>query len=53
VGLAQDATDARRPLTRALADWLAEFRDVARAALAAHPEWLERLGILHRSEDEG
>lgn len=50
-GLAQQSTRDRDALARAFADWLAEFRDLARVALAEQPEWLERLGILHRSED--
>jgi len=44
---------APRPglLAREFSDWLAEFRDVARVALADDPEWLERLGFLHRTEE--
>lgn len=48
-GLAQQSTRDRQKLERDLADWLSEFRDVVRAALKDRPEWLERLGIRHRS----
>jgi len=51
IGLAQQSTDARRKAERDLADWLTEFRDVAREVFYDEPDWLERLGIFHRSED--
>ena len=51
IGLAQQSTDDRRKAERDLADWLTEFRDIAREVFYDKPDWLERLGIFHRSED--
>lgn len=49
IGLAKRATREREEAERALAEWLSVFRDIVRPALKDQPEWLERLGILHRS----
>ena len=49
IGRAKESTDARREAERAVAKWLSAFRDIVRPALRDKPEWLERLGILHRS----
>lgn len=50
IGLAQQSTDDRRKAERDLTDWLTEFRDVAREVFYDKPDWLERLGIFHRSD---
>ena len=48
-GLAQQATRDRDAARKTVQAWLSEFRQVAKVALAAHPDWLERLGILARA----
>ena len=49
IGQAQQSTRDREKAEFDLAEWLSVFRDIARPALKDHPEWLERLGIRHRS----
>lgn len=49
IGLAQQSTKNRQKQDKALAEWLSMFRDIVRPALKDQPEWLERLGIFHRS----
>lgn len=49
IGLARQSTKHRQRQDHALAEWLSIFRDIVRPALKDKPEWLERLGILHRS----
>jgi hypothetical protein len=44
-GDAQDATAARDEAVDALDDWMADFRAIARVALEAQPQQLEKLGI--------
>lgn len=50
-GEAQQARRDRDTLRRPFERWLGEYRDSARILLADHPDWLERLGFLARSED--
>ncbi len=46
---AKTAVDDRKKRRAALVRWLSDFRATARIALRDTPEWLERLGIGHRS----
>ena len=48
-GLAQQATRDRDAVRKTVQAWLGEFRQVAKVALTAQPDWLERLGILARA----
>ncbi len=49
-GEAQQSTRDRETLRDPFERWLGEYRDSARILLSAHPDWLERLGFLARSE---
>ncbi|WP_412062613.1 hypothetical protein [Rubrivirga sp. IMCC45206] len=48
-GEAQDATDGRDRAVKALEEWIARYRDLAKAAFRDRPELLERLGFKVRS----
>jgi len=52
-GEAQQSTRDRDALRRPVQVWLGEFRDTARLLLVDHPDWLERLGFLARSDGGG
>lgn len=51
-GMAQGSTDERDIAAQAFADWYTDLRDLARVALSGSPEWIERLGFLHRNEGD-
>lgn len=48
-GMAQDAARTQDKALRELAEWLARFIKIAKVALRAKPEYLEKLGVLSRS----
>jgi hypothetical protein len=49
-GLRQQGSLDRKGIRYEAAKWLSGYKQVAMVALADHPEWLERLGFLNRSE---
>lgn len=49
MGAAQQATARQQAAFKALEDWLAEYIKIARVALRADPQQLEKLGVVARS----
>ncbi|HEX9951898.1 MAG TPA: hypothetical protein VGB53_09035 [Rubricoccaceae bacterium] len=49
-GLKQQGTLDRKGIRYETAKWISGYKQVATVALADHPEWLERIGFLNRSE---
>ena len=49
IGEAQEATEVRDKTLDKLAQWISDFRAVAKVALEENPQQLEKLGILARS----
>jgi hypothetical protein len=50
-GLAQQSTRTRKATHLRVAEWIGTYHPTCEIALSAHPEWLERLGFLHRTDD--
>jgi hypothetical protein len=49
IGSAQQATDEQDIAMTALDDWMSEFLRIAKVALGAKPQLLEKLGVLRRN----
>ncbi len=50
-GLAQQSTRDRDELKGDVAKWMSTYEPTCEVALRDRPEWLERLGFLHRTDD--
>lgn len=50
IGETQEATEIRNNALDKLADWISDFRAVAKVALEDNPQQLEKLGILARTK---